>query len=147
MKMLVRTMVAAICATVTLAASAPRSAVPGNPDDKTILHVLNRIGFGARPGDIDRVRQIGLATYIDQQLHPERVPDAQLAARLSEYETLNKNSREIAQEYYLPAQMARQRAQAARKNSPAPQNGAGDASSAASGSAPNNPNAPRTPEE
>jgi len=140
-------MVAAICATVTLAANAPRSAVPGNPDDKTILHVLNRIGFGARPGDLDRVRQIGLAAYIDQQLHPERVPDAQLAARLSEYETLNKNSREIAQEYYLPAQMARQRAQAARKNSPAPQTGAGDASSTASGAAPENPNAPRTPEE
>jgi uncharacterized protein (DUF1800 family) len=147
MKTLVRTLVAAICATATLAASAPRSAVPSNPDDKTILHVLNRIGFGARPGDIDRVRQIGLAAYIDQQLHPERIPDAQLATRLTEFETLNKNSREIAQEYYLPAQIARQRAQAARKNSPAPQNGAGDATSTASGSAPDNPNAPRTPEE
>src|SRR6516162_5399017 len=117
MRIPARVLVVAVSATVTLAASSPKSAVPANPDDKTILHVLNRIGFGARPGDIDRVRQIGLAAYIDQQLHPERIPDAQLATRLTEFETLNKNSREIAQEYYLPAQIARQRAQAARKNS------------------------------
>src|SRR6516225_3668926 len=128
MKTIVRAVVAAICAAVTVAASAPKSAVPANADDKTILHVLNRIGFGARPGDIDRVRQMGLAPYIDQQLHPERIADAQLATRLTEYETLNKSSRDIAQEYYLPAQKARQRAQAARKNSPSPQNASGDAS-------------------
>ncbi len=24
--------------------------IPANPDDRTILHVLNRLGFGARPG-------------------------------------------------------------------------------------------------
>jgi uncharacterized protein (DUF1800 family) len=136
MKTVARSVGIVIFATVALAASAPKSAVPAKPDDKTILHVLNRIGFGARPGDVDRVREIGLAAYIDQQLHPERIADAPLSARLAGFETLDKSSRDIAHEYYLPAQMARQRAQAARKND--------NSATAAPG---DNPNAPRTPEE
>jgi uncharacterized protein (DUF1800 family) len=92
------------------------SAIPKKPDDKTILHVLNRLGFGPRPGDVDRVRQVGLAAYIDQQLHPGRIPDAAMAPRLASFETLGKSSREIAQEYYLPAQQARRQAQLAMKN-------------------------------
>ena len=43
-----------------------KSAVPPKPDDRTIVHVLNRIGFGAAPGDIERVRSMGLAVYIDR---------------------------------------------------------------------------------
>jgi hypothetical protein len=120
-----RSVLMAVFATAALAASTPKSAVPAKPDDKTILHVLNRIGFGARPGDLDRVREIGLAAYIEQQLHPDRIADTQLAARLASYETLTKSSRDIAQEYYMPAQKARQRAQAERKNQAQPQNGAG----------------------
>jgi uncharacterized protein (DUF1800 family) len=100
----------ALFATATVAAGSTKSAVPSNPNDKTILHVLNRIGFGPRPGDLDRVREIGLAKYIEQQLYPERIADTQMAARLAAFETLDKSSRDIAQGYYLPAQMARQRA-------------------------------------
>ncbi len=59
---------------------------------------------------------------------------------------MTKSSRDIAQEYYLPAQKARQRAQAERKNQAQPQTGAG-ANGAAGTSAADDPNAPRTPEE
>ncbi len=134
MKTLGRSVLIAVLATVALGASTPKSAVPSNPDDKTILHVLNRIGFGPRPGDVDRVREMGLAAYIDQQLHPDRIRDAQLAARLASYETLEKSSREIAQQYYVPGQKARQ---AAKKQ---------DAKSGAETGA-DAPNQPRTPEE
>ena len=44
-------------------------------DDATISHVLNRLTFGPREGDVDRVRRVGLASWIDQQLHPERIED------------------------------------------------------------------------
>jgi hypothetical protein len=37
-----------------------KSAVPAKPDDRAVVHVLNRLGFGAAPGDIERVRTIGL---------------------------------------------------------------------------------------
>ncbi len=66
---------AVISAVVVTAAGKPRSAVPANPDDRAIAHVLNRLGFGPAPGDIERVRGIGLAAYIEQQLHPERIAD------------------------------------------------------------------------
>ncbi|HEY3886329.1 MAG TPA: DUF1800 family protein, partial [Vicinamibacterales bacterium] len=101
-----------------LVASKPGSAVPKHPDDKTILHVLNRIGFGPRPGDIARVRHMGLAAYIDQQLHPERIADAAVDARLASFETLDKSSSVIAENYYLPAQEARRQAQLAMKDEP-----------------------------
>ena len=44
-------------------------------DDRVVLHVLNRVTFGPRPGDVERVRAIGLARYVDLQLHPERIPE------------------------------------------------------------------------
>src|SRR5215471_18474856 len=103
MKFLTRS-AAVLVAVAALSAAGPGPAVPAKPDDKTILHVLNRIGFGARPGDVDRVREMGLDKYIDEQLHPERIPDTQMAARLAGFETLTLNSRKIASEYYMPAQ-------------------------------------------
>ena len=44
-------------------------------DDDLAIHVLNRIGFGPRRGDIERVRKMGIEAYIEQQLHPERLAD------------------------------------------------------------------------
>ncbi len=97
-----------------------KSAVPPKADDRTIVHVLNRIGFGAAPGDIERVRSMGLAVYIDRQLQPERIDGAALEARLAALTTLTKSTEEMAQLYYVPAQMARrevQRQQAAKESS------------------------------
>jgi uncharacterized protein (DUF1800 family) len=87
------------------------SAVPSHPDDKTIIHVLNRLGFGPRPGDVERVRALGLQTYIDQQLRPDRIADPGMSARLASFETLSKSSREIAEEYLIPGQMLRRQQQ------------------------------------
>jgi uncharacterized protein (DUF1800 family) len=109
----------ALLAAAALTAGSPGSAVPSRPDDKTILHVLNRIGYGARPGDVDRVRQLGLAAYIEQQLHPERVADSGMRARLAGFETVNKSSRQIANEYYMPAVKARLQAKKHAGNDPA----------------------------
>jgi uncharacterized protein (DUF1800 family) len=128
---------AALFAVAALSAAAPESAVPTKPDDKTILHVLNRAGFGASPGDVDRVRETSLQKYIDEQLHPERIADSAMTARLASFETLSLSSRRIAEEYYIPAQLARRKAQQANKN--------------ANGNAANGdgaaPQQPRTPEE
>jgi len=135
MKFLTRS-AAVLVAVATLSAAGPGSAVPAKPDDKTILHVLNRIGFGARPGDVDRVREMGLAKYIDAQLAPERIPDADMASRLAGFQTLTLNSRSISQDYYVPAQMAKREAQRANAA-----NGKKDQSDAAP------PKEPRTPEE
>jgi len=93
------------------------SAVPTNPDDRTIVHVLNRLGFGPTLGDIERVRRIGLPAYIDRQLHPERIDDTALRDRLATFETLSQSTQQLAERYFLPAQMARRE----RQRSPAAQ--------------------------
>ena len=53
-------------------------------DEASVAHVLNRVAFGPRPGDVERVKRIGIDSYIDEQLHPERIaiPDG-LAQRLA----------------------------------------------------------------
>ena len=71
-------------------------------DEKTIAHVLNRIGFGPRPGDIQRVQAMGLERYIDEQLHPERVPDPNMAARLSGFETTGLSTNQISDRFERP---------------------------------------------
>jgi uncharacterized protein (DUF1800 family) len=89
-----------------VAAAAP-SAVPVKPDDRTIVHVLNRLGFGPRPGDVERVRLMGLAAYIEQQLQPARVQDGAVNARLARLETVSLSSTRLFRDYYLPALEAR----------------------------------------
>ena len=109
----------ALLAAVALTAGSPGSAVPSKPDDKTILHVLNRIGFGARPGDVEHVRQMGLAKYIEQQLNPGRVADEGMKARLAGFPTLAMSSQQLAEDYYTPALEMRRQAQRAAGNDPA----------------------------
>jgi uncharacterized protein (DUF1800 family) len=92
------------------AAAGSSSAVPSNPGDKTIVHVLNRLGFGAMPGDVERVRRIGLEKYIDQQLRPETIADAAMGERLAGLNTLALNSRQLAQDYFIPAQVDKRQA-------------------------------------
>src|SRR5215212_1047880 len=53
-------------------------------DTAAIEHALSRLAYGPRPGDVDRVKQIGLPAWIDQQLHPDAIDDSALTARLPE---------------------------------------------------------------
>ncbi|HWF86936.1 MAG TPA: DUF1800 family protein, partial [Vicinamibacterales bacterium] len=76
-------------------------------DEKTIVHVLNRLSFGPRLGDVDRVRRLGIGRYIELQLHPERVADSGLQARLAGLETIGLSSRAIADQYERPVLEAR----------------------------------------
>jgi uncharacterized protein (DUF1800 family) len=76
------------------------AAVPA--DDRTITHVLDRMSFGARPGDVDHVRSIGVDRYIDEQLHPERLPDVGLSERLADLTTLRMSSRDITEKFQIP---------------------------------------------
>ena len=93
------------------AAQGNRSAVPHKADDRTIIHLLNRLGFGPTRAAIDRIRSMGLEAYIEEQLHPERIADEALAGRLAGFSTLQLSSRELASGYFLPAQMQRREEQ------------------------------------
>src|SRR5262245_45492832 len=77
------------------------------PTGETATHVLNRIAFGPRPGDVERVRAMGVERYIEQQLRPERIADAEMATRLAGLTTVGMSTREIAEKFERPLLEAR----------------------------------------
>ena len=81
--------------------------------DEAVLHALNRLGYGPRPGEVERVKQMGLAKWIDQQLNPNSIDDHAVEARLNIYPTLKMSNSQLMAEYPNPKQqVAKQNAQA-----------------------------------
>jgi uncharacterized protein (DUF1800 family) len=79
----------------------------GFSEDEAVLQALNRLGFGPRPGDVKRVKEIGLQKWIDQQLHPESIDDSALDARLERFPTLKMSSAKLLDEFPEPQLAAR----------------------------------------
>jgi uncharacterized protein (DUF1800 family) len=77
-------------------------------EDEAITHALNRLGYGPRPGDVERIRHTGLEAWIQKQLHPETIDDKAAEARLVEYRTLAMPPATLMNEYPRP-QVAAQR--------------------------------------
>src|SRR5437660_10829443 len=77
-------------------------------EEQRILHVLNRLGFGARPGDVERVRAMGIDKYIDLQLSPDRIDDSASESRLQNLETLRMTTAELYEKYPQPGQLIKQ---------------------------------------
>ncbi|MDP9267669.1 MAG: DUF1800 domain-containing protein [Acidobacteriota bacterium] len=69
---------------------------------KRAQHALNRLTFGARPGDAERVQAMGVDRWIELQLHPEKIDDGALQARLQGYRTLTMDTRELLQNFPPP---------------------------------------------
>src|SRR6266851_433110 len=76
--------------------------------DEAILHALNRLAYGPRPGEVERIRQMGLAKWIDQQLNPNSMDDKTMEARLQNYPTLKMSAAKLIDEYPQPKQAAKQ---------------------------------------
>src|SRR5712691_10205620 len=76
--------------------------------DEAILHALNRLAYGPRPGDVERVRQMGLAKWVDQQLNPNSTDDRAVEARLENYPTLRMSTSKLLAEYPQPKQAQKQ---------------------------------------
>ncbi len=77
-------------------------------EDQRILHVLNRLGFGARPGDVEHVKAIGLDNYITQQLNPEKISDAVADAKVKNLATLSMTTAELYEKFPQPGQLLKQ---------------------------------------
>ena len=78
--------------------------------DEAILHALNRLAYGPRPGDVERVRQMGLAKWIEQQLNPNAIDDRAVEARLEQFPTLRMSTAKLLAEYPQPKQQEKQEA-------------------------------------
>lgn len=85
-------------AALLLLALIPENSVAAAPltPRQQALHVLDRLAFGPRPGDVDRVLAVGVDRYIDQQLHPETIPEApEVAEQLAAMTTLDLDPAQI----------------------------------------------------
>jgi uncharacterized protein (DUF1800 family) len=76
-------------------------------EDQAVLHALNRLAYGPRPGDVERIRQMGLAKWIDQQLNPGSIDDTALDQRLTRYATLSMSSQQLLNDFPPPQQAAK----------------------------------------
>src|SRR4051812_11818286 len=85
-------------------------------DRERALHALNRLAFGPRPGDVDAVMKTGVNAWIEQQLHPEAMPDRAVEARIGALPTMKMSNAQIVKTYYEPVLMARQKAKAEAKD-------------------------------
>ena len=82
-----------------LAASVDRTALSA---DQRVVQVLSRLTFGARPGDVERVRKMGVEAFIAQQLDPDSIDDSALMKRLEKLPTLNLSTPVLAEQYNPP---------------------------------------------
>ena len=93
-----RRSVAVLALVLCLGAAGPRLS-----KDDQVIHALNRLTFGPRPGDVETVRKLGVKKWIDLQLHPERIKEnPELAQRLAPLESLRISQSEAERNYPNP---------------------------------------------
>ncbi|HZI62953.1 MAG TPA: DUF1800 domain-containing protein [Pyrinomonadaceae bacterium] len=90
-----------------LAAQSVVSKTPRLTEEQRIVHVLNRLGFGPRPGDVERIKSIGLENYINQQLAPERIADTLAESKTQDLSALKMSTAELYEKYPQPGQLIR----------------------------------------
>lgn len=85
------------------ALSAPREQTA----DEQVNQALSRLTFGARPGDAETVRAMGVDKWIDLQLHPERINDSTSDRYFAALESYNTSSKSLEEKYPPPNQLVR----------------------------------------
>jgi uncharacterized protein (DUF1800 family) len=89
------------------AASAPDAPRPLSEDEKARM-VLDRLAFGARPGEVEQVRKMGVDAWIRQQLEPARIPDDDVERRVAELSVPRQSTAQLLATYRrLPDRAAR----------------------------------------
>ncbi|HKV71099.1 MAG TPA: DUF1800 family protein, partial [Gemmatimonadales bacterium] len=91
-----RALLSAALLLVPAALGAQMAAAPATltPRDSA-LHALNRLAYGPRPGEVDRVAQMGVMKWIDQQLNPKHVADDSLKDIEKRYQILHESSYDL----------------------------------------------------
>ena len=82
-----------------LAKKKDKNSDPVPNEQRRAMQALNRLTFGPRPGDVQQVMAMGVDRWIDLQLHPEKISDSAIEARLAPFRTLHMSSKEIAEEF------------------------------------------------
>ena len=93
-------------------AAAPQASAPSAAREQTadqqVQQALNRLAFGARPGDVARVRALGVDRWIDQQLLPDGIDNRATERVVASYDGLRVPTTEIVAAYVEGQQALRQ---------------------------------------
>src|SRR4051812_4555543 len=76
--------------------------------DQQVLHALNRVAFGPRPGDVERVRAMGVDAWIARQLAPASIADAAGDSALRLYATQGQSLDALLRDYTPAAFLRRE---------------------------------------
>lgn len=107
-----RLVVTSLCATA-LAGSAlagpfrHKSKPPQVQGPDRVLHALDRLTFGPRPGETAAVEKMGLSRWFELQLRPETISDSTLQTRLQRFPALTLTQADLIRRYPSP-QMLRE---------------------------------------
>jgi len=71
-------------------------------DDRRAALVLSRLTFGARPGDFERVKAMGVSAFIEQQLDPDAIDETTIATKLGKLPTLALATPVLIEQYTPP---------------------------------------------
>jgi uncharacterized protein (DUF1800 family) len=113
------TVISLAVAATAIGAQTPKQSSPARPQstaqqpndllpDEQIQQVLNRLAFGPRPGDAEKVRAMGIDKWIDAQLHPERIADPGADSIISKYAIYSMPTSDIIHDYGVVQQLQRQ---------------------------------------
>src|SRR5882724_5936648 len=87
---------------VSIAAQRASKKSPTMTADQRVAHVLSRLTFGARPGDFERVKAMGVEAFINQQLDPDSIDNSSVIAKLRKLPTLGMATPVIIEQYTPP---------------------------------------------
>src|SRR3989442_9344556 len=96
-------------------AAPPQSVMPGAAltPQASAFHVLNRLAYGPRPGDVPRVAAEGVMRWVDRQLSPDEIDDDRLAQREHQFDILQYGRGDLAAMYMEAQRERRERQRAA----------------------------------
>ncbi len=70
--------------------------------EQRVLHALNRLTFGPKPGDVEAVQAMGLQRWFERQLNPAAIDDSALDVRLVMFPAMKMQQAELMERYPSP---------------------------------------------
>jgi uncharacterized protein (DUF1800 family) len=88
-----------LVAAATIVKRGPTAGAPPVKNEGRVLHALNRLTFGPRPGDVAAVEAMGLNRWFEMQLNPEQIDDSALEGRLAMFPAMQMSQQDLMARY------------------------------------------------